>query len=76
MSLIRQSSKDTTKVLRVRVPAALSDRLDAIEKRAREAGLVFALTDALSESLEKLAAKAERELDAHGKHGAAGDTKS
>lgn len=72
MSLIRQAAKDTTKVFRVRIPMALAERLENIEKQTREAGLVFALNDAVTESLDKLASKAERELASLGKTATAG----
>ena len=72
MSLIRQPSKDTSKVYRVRIPAELAARLEAIESSARSAGLVFALNEAVADSLDKLAAKAERELADHVKGAAVG----
>lgn len=62
MSLIRQAAKDTTKVYRVRIPEELATRLDKIEKGARAAGLVFALNEGVTDALDKLASKAEKEL--------------
>lgn len=69
MALIRKPASDTTKVYRVRIPGELAERLDTIEKTARAAGLVFAMNEAVTESLEKLAKQAERELQSLGKHG-------
>lgn len=63
-SLIRKRKTDTSVVLRVRVSHELSEAIKDTEKRAREKGFDFVLSDVVESTLRKAVAGARKELGA------------
>jgi len=62
MAILKPRTDTSTKVLGLRIPAALHEEYEQVRKAAQQAGLMFSVNQLLTDSLMRLLRQAQAEL--------------